>query len=185
MENKNKKKKIVTLMLVIVVLILSFSIGMNFVNNKGVINTDGIKVNYRVYTDEGWSKWYKNGQIAGRENKSIKAIEAKIETEKYGHILYNIYSSNNNFDDNDTYDGETAGDKEKAIYGMKFFLTDDLYKEYQIYYRTHNKKDGWLDWTSKYNISGDNEVDIDELQIKVLKIDDVFEQNVEKASIGF
>ena len=169
MENKNKKKKIVTLMLVIVVLILSFSIGMNFVNNKGVINTDGIKVNYRVYTDEGWSKWYKNGQIAGRENKSIKAIEA----------------SNNTFNDNDTYDGETAGDKEKAIYGMKFFLTDDLYKEYQIYYRTHNKKDGWLDWTSKYNISGDNEVDIDELQIKVLKIDDVFEQNVEKASIGF
>ena len=185
MENKNKKNKNVILALIIIILLLVFSIGMYFVNNRDVINTNGIKLYYRVYTSDGWSKWYKNGQVAGRDNKNITAIEAKIETDKEGHILYNTYSATDDFEDNDSYDGETAGDKKEGIYGIKMFLTDDLYSEYQIYYRSHNKKDGWLDWTSRYNISGDNEVDIDQIQIKILKIEDKFEQDIEKASIGF
>ena len=80
MENKNKKNKNVILALIIIILLLVFSIGMYFVNNRDVINTSGIKLDYRVYTSDGWSKWYKNGQVAGKENKSITAIEAKIET---------------------------------------------------------------------------------------------------------
>lgn len=182
---KNTKKIIVSIILVLLVItICSLLIFFNI--NKGIINTEGVKVYYRVYTkNSGWSRWYQNGQIAGNSNEAILAVEAKVKTDKVGNILYNIYSSNNTFDDNDSYNGETAGDKERPIYGIKFFITDDLFKDYQIYYRTHNKKDGWLEWTSKYNISGDNEVDIDQVQIKVLKIDDYFNQNIEKASIGF
>ena len=39
---------------------------------------------------------------------------------------------------------------------------------------THNKKDGWLDWTSRYNISGDNEVEIDQIQMLFFSIQTFF-----------
>ena len=182
---KNKKKKVILSIIIFVIVVVSVFVIIYTNLNRGSISTEGIKLNYRIYTKNGWSRWYKNGQTAGTPNESILAIEAKVDSDKYGNILYNIYSSKEDFEDNDSYNGETAGDKEKGIYGIKMFLTDDLYSEYQIYYRTHNKKDGWLDWTSRYNISGDNEVEIDQIQIKILKIDDKFEQDIEKASIGF
>ena len=185
MENKNKKNKNVILALIIIILLLVFSIGMYFVNNRDVINTSGIKLYYRVYTSDGWSKWYKNGQVAGKENKSITAIEAKIETDKEGHILYNTYSATNDFEDNDSYDGETGGDKKEGIYGIKFFLSDEVFKNYKIYYRSHNKKDGWMDYATDYNISGDNEVEIDKIQLKILLKDSAFSESLEKPNIGF
>ena len=179
-----KNKKVLILLLSIVIL-MSLTIFVLINIEKDVIKTDGITLEYKILNEDGWSKSYKNGQIAGKENKSIMAIQAKIKSEKYGHILYNICSSDNCFSLNDTYDGEVIGDKKNSIYGVKFYLTDDLFKNYEIYYRTHNKKDGWLEWTSRYNISGDNEVDIDQIQIKILKKGDKFKQDIEKASIGF
>lgn len=181
----NSKKKTIIIITVILLLLLSILLVIFLNSNKDVINTEGIKIDYRIYTKKGYSKWFKNGQIAGTINDPILAIEAKIESDKKGNILYNIYSSNNNFGDNDSYNGDIAGDKEKPIYGIKMFLTDELNKNYVIYYRTHNKKDGWLEWTSDYYISGDNEVDIDQIQIKILNKNDKFDYDASKASIGF
>ena len=152
--------------------------------NKG-IKTEGIDLKYRIYTEDGWSEWYNNGEEAGYMTKSIKAIETSVDSKKTGHILYNVYSQSEDFSSNDVYDGETAGDKKNSIYGIKFFLTDQLFDDYVIYYRTYNKKDGWLDWTSSYEISGDNEVDIEKIQIKILKTGDKNPEPNENTSIGF
>ena len=55
-----------------------------------------------------------------------------------------------------------------SIYGIRLSLSDELYKKFNIVYRTYNKKDGWLDWTTDYRISGDNGVDIEMIEIKVV-----------------
>ena len=179
------KKKLSFIILLVIVVLLTILLIKLIVRENTVINTKGISIKYRVYTTDGWSDWYQNGQVVGKENKSILAIEAKIESKKKGNILYNVFSTSSDFNDNDTYNGKTAGDKKVPIYGIKLFLTDELYKDYHIYYRTHNKDDGWLDWTNDYNVSGDNGKEIDQIQIKILEIKDEFEINIEKASIGF
>ena len=179
------KKKAMLITLLTVSVIGSICLILFILTDNKEIKTEGISLKYRVYTDDGWSEWYKNGQEAGDINKSIKAVEASVDSKKTGHILYNIYSQSENFDSNDTYDGDTAGNKKDSIYGIKFFLTDKLFEDYVIYYRTYNKKDGWLDWTSSYEISGDNEVDIEKIQIKILKTGDKNPEPNEKTSIGF
>ncbi|MBQ1496661.1 MAG: hypothetical protein IIZ40_04890 [Bacilli bacterium] len=183
--NTNNKKIVFIMVVCTLIFILLVCIGFNFISNRDVIKTSGIKVYYRVYTNGRWSKWYKNGQIAGIENSSIKAVEAKIKTNKNGHILYNTYSSSNDFNDNDTYDGEMCGNQIDSLYGIRFSLSDEVYNKYRIYYRTHNKKDKWMGWTSDYLISGDNEVEIDQLQIKVILREDTFDGYLNNSSIGF
>ncbi len=178
------KKKLPLIILIIVIILLTILIVFKYNNNNG-INTKGITLKYRVYTSNGWSKWYNNGQIAGTENKNVLAFEAKVESNKNGNILYNIYSTNDSFDDNNTYGSSTVGNKKNGIYGIKMFLSDDLFKNYQIYYRTHNKKDGWLDWTNNYSISGHNGIEFDLIQIEIIDINEKFKQKIEKASIGF
>lgn len=177
----DKKNKIVIglVILILVILIVLFSIV------KKNIDDSKTKLYYRVYTEDGWSIWYYNNQVAGEKNKKILAIEAKIESEETGHILYNTFSSNNDFSDNDSYDGEIAGDKKEPIYGIKMFISDNLYKNYKLYYRTYNKKDEWLGWTSNYNVSGDNEVDIEQIQIRLIDNDELFDEDTNNTSIGF
>lgn len=183
--NTNNNNNIFIIFVCTLIFILLICIGFSFISNKGTINTSGIKVYYRVYANNRWSRWYKNGQVAGKENSSIKAVETKIKTNKNGHVLYNIYSNSDTFNDNDTYDGEMCGNQKDSLYGIRFSLSDEVYNKYRIYYRTHNKKDKWMGWTSDYEISGDNEVEIDMIQIKVILRKDTFDGYLNNSSIGF
>ena len=190
MEKGNEKENLKTKRLIIIIMILCMiflimTVIYNRVKNKGAIYTKGIKLEYRVYTEDGWSRYYKNGQIASKDNKKILAIEAKVKSDYEGNIYYNTYGVKNTFEDNDNYNGETSGNKKNNIYAVKFGITDKLYQEYAIYYRTYNKKDGWLDWATLNQISGDNEVNIEKIQIKIVSIDDKEEFDTNNSSKGF
>lgn len=175
----NKRKAIIGIIVLIFIILVAL-ISVYLYNET---NVRGLQ--YRIYNEDGWSKWYSSDQIAGEENKKITAIEIKIDSEKSGHIIYNTYSATDNFDNNDSYDGDTAGNKKDSLYGIKISLTDDLYNNYKVYYRTYNKKDKWLDWTTDYNISGNNEVNIEKIQIKMMNNNYEFNEKQEKNSIGF
>ena len=190
MEKSNEKEKLYTRKMIIIIMIfcmtfLIMTIVYNRVRNKGAIYTKGISLKYRVYTEDGWSRYYKNGQIVGDNNKKILAIEAKVSSNKTGQIFYNTYGINNTFKDNDTFNGDTSGNKKDNLYAVKFGITDDLYKEYKIYYRTYNKIDGWLDYAEDYMISGNNEVNIEKIQIKIININEVFDGKTNNPSKGF
>ena len=175
----NKRKAIIGIVVLIIIILISL-ISIYLYNKT---NVRGLQ--YRIYNEDGWSKWYTSNQIAGESNKRIAAIEIKIDSEKSGHILYNTYSTSDDFEDNDTYDGETAGNSKDSISGIKITLSDDLYDNYDLYYRTYNKKDEWLDWTTDYKISGDKDVDIEKIQIKFINKGEDFNEKQEKSSIGF
>ena len=180
-----KRKKIGLIILFFFLVAFLALIFITKINNKDSINTKGISLYYRVYTEDGYSKWYKNGQIAGYNNKKILGFEAKVESDYNGNIYYNTFGIDNNFDDNDAFNGELSGDKKNNIYAIKIGITDDLYTNYKLFYRTYNKKDGWLDWASVNQISGDNEVNIEKIQIKIVSIDDKEDFNITNSSKGF
>lgn len=177
----NKKNKIVIGLVIFILIILIVTFGIISRNNEAKKS----KLFYRVYTEDGWSSWYSNNQVAGEKNKKITAIEVKVNTKEIGSVLYNTYSEVDDFNDNNSYNSETAGDKKHGIYGVKIFLTEELYNNYNIYYKTYNKKDGWLDWSSDNKISGDNGVDIEQIQIKLLNKNEKIDEKQENTSIGF
>ena len=190
MENSTTKsnlkiRKLIILILIFILTFITLLIIYNRIANKDAIFTKGIDLRYRIYTKDGWSKWYKNGQIAGEKNKKILAIEAKISSDAKGHIYYNTYGTNNTFEDNDDYDGVTSGNKKDNIYGIKLGITDELYQKYKIYYRTYNKIDGWLDYASINEISGNNEVNIEKIQIKIIDMNQMINDNTKNPSKGF
>ena len=177
------KKKISFILLLTITILISVILIIFIANNNLFNASDKYQLRYRVYTENGWSEWYKDGQTCGEKNNSIKAIEVEIKADKKGNVLYNVYSEVDSFKDNDSYNGETAGNMKNSIYGVRLSLSDELYKKYNIVYRTYNKKDGWLDWTTDYRISGDNGVNIEMLEIKLLNKDEKIKIG-DKSNIG-
>ena len=60
-----------------------------------------------------------------------------------------------------------------------------MYKEYKVYYRSHNELDNWLGWSSNKEVSGDINKGMDQIQIKILKSNEEFKYEPNKSSKGF
>ncbi len=179
-------KKRLLIALIVIFLLAGITFGISyFIVNKDVVRTQGIELEYRVYNSSGWSKWYKNGQIAGEKGNEIKGIQIKAKSDKKGHVFYNTYSESLSFDDNDEYDGETSGDLKKGITGIKITLSDQLYKSYILYYRTRNEKNDWLGWSNSFDVpNGNKDTAMDQVQIKVLRKINQMELESKETSIG-
>lgn len=178
---KNNKRVFKILLFAISILIVSVFSLIQFMQYK----KDSIIV-YRVYTSEnGWSKWYRNNQVAGDKGNIILAIEIKTNLKETGYVFYNTLSDELSFNDNDEYDGLTSGDKRYPLYAIRMFLTDNLYKNYKIYYRTHNKSDNWLGWSSNKEVSGNKNVGMDQIQIKLIEINEEFNYEPNKTHRNF
>ena len=180
-------KKKLLMSLVAIVLLVGILFGVKYFILEGdVVRTKGIELEYRVYNTDGWSKWYKNGQIAGEKGKPISGIQIKVKSDKTGHVFYNTYSGTLTFNDNDEYDGKTSGDLKESIKGIKITLSDELYKGYILYYRTRNEKDNWFGWSKKYEeYNGDIDEAMDQIQIKVVRKIDKMELKSNYTSKGF
>lgn len=179
-----KKKLLIAVLIIIVLAGITFGISY-FIVNKDVVRTQGIELEYRVYNSNGWSKWYKNGQIAGEKGNNIKGIQIKVKSEKNGHVFYNTYSDSLTFEDNDEYDGATSGNLKEPIKGIKITLSDQLYKSYILYYRTRNEKNDWLGWSNNFDVpNGNKDAAMDQIQIKVLRKINRMKLEPKETSIG-
>lgn len=158
---KNNMKKILIIGAIAAILIITIIL----IANKDVIHTKGIKIYYRTYTEKtGWSHWSKNGQINGKKNNPITAVQIKIKTKSKGNIFYNT-NQKNKWQNVDSTSGQTSGNEKDNVSSIRIMLSDTLYNKYKISYRT-NKKGEWSEWgydnfeisTRKY---------INQIQIKV------------------
>ena len=164
MKNKLKNRnRIILAGIIVLVLAISFIIFYKLdsdgMNNNGIYN-----IKYKVYQNGKWTKNSKNGMIVGDKEHPIQNISISIRTnEKTGSVYYYAYTNNWS---NQTFD--TLENNANQIYGLKFYLSNLLYKKYQICYRTYNKKDKWLNWTCSGEISGNKEEPITALEIKII-----------------
>lgn len=159
-----KNKKIYILIISIIVVAAIFI----FINNKndGMENTNEVSIYYRTYTDENsWTSWSKNGLTSGDVNNSypIKNIEFKIKTKKEGFLYYNFYSEKG-------WSKQLKKSKKSfnSIKGLKMMITDNIYDNYDICYRTYNNKNKWLEWSCNQEINGNKNENILAIQIKVI-----------------
>lgn len=175
---KNKK---VLISLAVTVLIIIFVIFIINNKNDGMENTGISKVKYRTYTKTSdWTKWRKNGLTSGNLNTSITRVEIKSKKDSYFVEYY--------FDDN----WSDSNENDKNIKGIKVLNTASFLKNYDVCYRTYNKKDKWLNWACNGSISGNINENITAIEIKtipkrIIKSDYLkdYVENNNKSNIGF
>lgn len=151
---KNKK---VLISLVVVILIIIFII-FAFNNRNDDMENAGIsKVKYRTYTKtSNWTKWQKNGLASGDLKNSITNVEISSKKD-----IYNVqYYFDNNWSD--------SNDNNKEIKGIRILNAASFLKNYDVCYRTYNKKDKWLNWTCNGSISGNINENITAIEIKTI-----------------
>lgn len=154
------RKKIFISVIAVSIFIIALLAILNS-KNDGMENTKQVKIYYKTYTNNGWSKWSKNGITSGNYNDSIKNIKVKVKSKTNGYIVYNIYS-------NDEWIENEPDDNQKDLKGLKLANVNTLNKKFDICYRTYNKKDKWLSWTCNGNISGNINENITALEIKII-----------------
>lgn len=150
-----RKKIFIVLGVIIAIVCVGLFIHIKNTNNQA-------NVYYRTYTKNGWSKWSKNGMVSGDGESAILNIEIKIKSKLKGDIIYKLYQGS---------EWTNVAKKNEKVSGMKITLSNTLYKKYNIFYRTYNDEDEWLEWANDYQISGNKDKTIKKIQIKLLEKD--------------
>lgn len=158
---KKYKKYIIIGITIILMLVLSMLI--YYINDSDKMNNKGIyNIKYKVFQNEKWSKYFKNGITVGDKKNPIQNIEFNIN-KKYGIVYYKTYTNEWSKQISVSLD-----DKPNLIYGLTINRTNILRKKYNICYRTYNKKDKWLNWACDGEISGNKEEPITALEVKII-----------------
>ena len=115
------------------------------------------------------------GQIAGTtgQRKNLEGLIINLNTTLTGNVEYQSFIEDSDFGEwqkNGELTGTTG--QHKAIQLIKIRLTDQLSEKYDIYYRVHSEKYGWLGWAKNGETAGASYYNIQAIEIKLyLKID--------------
>lgn len=143
-----------------------------------LMNRQYANVYYRTYTKEnGWSRWVKNGKTSGNGKDNILNIEVKVKSNLKGTVTYSVYQGGKWTKDIGNI--QSGKFKNKTIYGLRVCLTGILNKQYHIYYRTYNSADKWLNWGTDADSSGNRDVAIKKVQMKILYDNSSLEDNLD------
>lgn len=184
----------IVLIICAILLIITILMYANFNINFDKLENSDMNVYYRVYSNDKWSKWSKNGETSGdiKTSKPITNIEIKYRKKykfKKISLPYRIY--NNKVDwTSRIYDFKEV--KAKSTNGLVITHRNKTLEGYNVCYRTYNNKNKWLEWSCDGAINGNKNVEIRAIQIKIIPEGVIeneylkdFNNNDNPSSIGF
>ena len=135
----------------------------------GSTQTNEIFLSYKSHVSMlGWLDITKNSGVTGTtgQNRPMEAI--KID----GAVEYSTYNNTTGWQPT-VSSGMISGTTgmSKAIQAIKINPTGTLANRYDIYYRTHISKIGWMDWTKNgqmAGITGDDSKNIEAIEIRLV-----------------
>ncbi|MBR2681960.1 MAG: Ig domain-containing protein, partial [Atopobiaceae bacterium] len=127
----------------------------------------------------GWQGWKKSG-VSGTvgKSKAIDGLRVKASSEDAsGGVRYAIRPSGGSW--SDWYaDGSKAITSNEAVGSLKIELTGELSQVFDVWYRVHLNKVGWLGWAQNGQVAGNVS------QSKALRIEAVQVRLVPKSQAG-
>lgn len=182
------KKHLKSLVILLVMIIVLGVCGILIMNNRNPYKNEGFKgFYYRTYANGKWSKWCRNGEVCGKKGTAITDIEFKIGDNLNGTLLYNVYK-NGDFTGMNSVDQKLL-DTTSHIEALVLTSSDDVFKNYNIYYRTYNAKYGWLAYSygdqviyGETGINGAKDYPIEQVQIIILARDSKAVINLESSN---
>ena len=118
----------------------------------------GIK--YKTHVQSyGWQDYVKNGEMSGTEGeaKRLEGIRIKLDNVPYsGNVEYRThiqtYGWEKEWKKNDKMFGTTG--EAKRLEAIEIKLTGEVADHYDVYYRVHAQKFGWLGWAKNGESAG-------------------------------
>lgn len=135
-------------------------------DNPVVPGDDKVHISYKAYVQsEGWQLWKHDGDVAGTsgQSKRLEGINIKLSNKDYsGGICYITHVQKIGWQDNQydestwKRDGEMSGTTGNAyrLEAIRIDLTGDIKDYYDVYYRVHAQKFGWMGWAKNGEPAG-------------------------------
>ena len=132
-------------------------------------------VSYRTHVQNiGWQDWQSNGSLSGTTGRSLRveAFEANVKAEGItGGISYCTHVQDKGWTDS-VSDGVVSGTvgSSKRVEALKVWLTGDMAKYYDVWYRAYVQEYGWLGWTCDGAIAGSTGIEyrVEAIEVQVL-----------------
>lgn len=110
------------------------------------------KVRYRTHVQKiGWQEYVGDGTMSGTSGKSyrLEGINVRLSPEISGGIQYRTHVQKDGWEKNWKSDGEMSGTSGRALRleAIQIRLTGEAQDRYDVYYRVHCQRFGWLGWT--------------------------------------
>ena len=140
-----------------------------------------VGVSYTSLNSNGWKDYVSEG-MSGTTGESLGLNKVKIKLNNNsaltGNIKYRTYTFLKDWGSEVTSDQE-SGSNDETIEAIKINLTDELEKEFDIYYRVHVSNIGWMGWTSNGKPAGTKGYHnaIEAIEIKLINKGDTTIQN--------
>ena len=120
--------------------------------------TTGI-VRYRTHVQtEGWQTYTCDGNTSGTTGRSrrLEGINLSLSPMIAGGIQYRSHIQKTGWEDNFKSNGEMSGTSGRSLRleAVQIKLTGEAEKRYDIYYRVHCQKFGWLGWAKNGESAG-------------------------------
>ncbi len=122
--------------------------------------SDKPNVLYRTHVQTyGWQEWSANGIMSGTsgQSKRLEGIEIKLTNLPYeGGVSYRTHVQTYGWEEDFVSDGEMSGTsgQSKRLEAIEIKLTGEIAQKYDIYYRVHVQKLGWLGWAKNGEPAG-------------------------------
>lgn len=106
----------------------------------------------------GWLSSVSNNYISGTigESKRVEALKMNISNKVSGNIEYQSHIQSIGWETNWKKNGEISGTtgQAKQIEALKIRLTGEVANQYDIYYRVHTRRFGWMNWAKNGEAAG-------------------------------
>ena len=107
----------------------------------------------------GWLDTVRDGVVAGTTGQSrrLEAIQLSISNLPYrGSIEYRAHVQTTGWQSDWERDGQTSGTtgKSKRLEAVQIRLTDELSNQYDVWYRVHVQRIGWMGWAKNGQTAG-------------------------------
>ena len=113
-------------------------------------NTSGVAYNTHVQT-YGWQDYVYNGSMAGTQGQSkrLEGIHVALVNPDYsGGIEYRTHIQTYGWESTWRSNGQMSGTsgQAKRLEAIQIRLTGEMANKYDVYYRVHAQKFGWMGW---------------------------------------
>lgn len=145
--------------------------GTNFVTGDSYIAKDAY-LSYQAHVQNiGDQAVVLERSMAGTTGRGLRmeAFKIMLNTELSGSIQYKAFVEDGDWEENYKSTGEWSGTigKSKAIQLVRIKLTGDLATKYDVYYRVHSDKYGWLGWAKNDEMAGATYYDIQAIEVRL------------------
>lgn len=117
------------------------------------------KVRYRTHVQrDGWQDYTCDGNTSGTTGRSLRleGLNLSLSPEISGGIQYRSHIQKIGWEQNFKSNGEMSGTSGRSLRleAVQIKLTGEAEKKYDIYYRVHCQKFGWMGWAKNGESAG-------------------------------